>query len=570
MGSDGQNRIEIHTEPAAHESMQAPHDVMSRRWLPCGKALSLRLKFLFSVMGIIVSLSLALGHMFVHFTSTSLTSEIRRHGQGLAASLAERSRFYVLTRDREVLQDFVNSMVRDDDVVYAMILDADGKPLATAFSEQTAAPGGVGREPVGDSGDESLHVLEVSSPVTAERVSFNYLDGKPALPQGEASHVGTVLVGLSTERARRAVAVISHKIAVVMLLATIASLLVTLLIERRITGPVQEVSKVARAIASGELDLRVKVRSQDEVGQLAESFNHMADVLAASLHKLERYNRDLEETVARRTRELVEKKEALELANKELRKVDKLKSDFISNVSHELKTPLTSIKAIAEILQTQIDKLSPKEVQELLGIVEIQTDRLTRLINDILDLSKLESSEPSPELVAVSISAAVADAVHAVRGLADGKEVSVSTDIPEDLPAAVGEPDAVVQVLVNLLSNAVKFTPPGGSVKVSATYLDEETIYGNSPRPVQGIVVTVSDTGIGIPNDQLEAVFDKFKQLENAAWGKPSGSGLGLAISKAIVERMGGIIWAESEEGKGSAFHFTLRPAGSLKQAAAA
>jgi signal transduction histidine kinase len=153
--------------------------------------------------------------------------------------------------------------------------------------------------------------------------------------------------------------------------------------------------------------------------------------------------------------------------------------------------------------------------------------------------------------------------------LAADRQVTLNSSVPQDLPHVFAQSGKIEQVLVNLLGNALKFTSPGGSVSITLRHLQEETIWRNSPRPVSGIMVSVTDTGSGIPKEQLDAVFDKFKQVENAAWGKPSGSGLGLSISKEIVERLGGTIWAESEVGVGSTFHFTLRPADAAESAVA-
>jgi len=140
--------------------------------------------------------------------------------------------------------------------------------------------------------------------------------------------------------------------------------------------------------------------------------------------------------------------------------------------------------------------------------------------------------------------------------------VELVSRVSPDLPEAAADRDALLQVLINLTSNALKFTPPGGSVTVDAAYLAEGEIWKNSPELVSGLVLSVTDTGKGIPEDQLETIFNRFKQLEKAAWGKPVGSGLGLSICRAIVQNHGGIIWAESQLGKGSSFHFTLNPAG--------
>lgn len=531
-----------------------------------GRWLSLRFKFLLWVISLVMYLCLALGYVFVRLTERNVHEELERRGAGIAQLLAHKSCPYILRGDSEALDFIVRSAIQDEDVRYVVISDSDGNPIASTVSgEDISEKDGAALDPTALASspgrDDAADIIDVATPITPDMArawSFAADTPRPDLP---LEQVGMVRVGLSTTREGTAVAMVSRQLAPLIFVSCLLSIIGTLLVERKITRPVEELVRATKAIASGNLTLRVNVRSNDEFGELAKSFNQMADALSTTLEKIETYSHSLEDKVRLRTAELEAKTRALLKANSELQELDRLKSGYVSNVSHELRTPLTSIKAIAEILGTQDQNLPRERTFEFLRIIESQTDRLTKLIGDILDLSRLEHGGPLPELQPISLGEAVSEALNSVKGIAEDRGVELHCAVPPDLPHALAQAGKIEQVLVNLLGNALKFTPRGGSVSIKARYLAEEAIWRNSPIPVSGIAISVADTGTGIPKEQLEAVFDKFRQIENAAWGKPSGSGLGLSISKEIVERFGGTIWAESEPGEGSTFHFTIRAA---------
>jgi len=280
-----------------------------------------------------------------------------------------------------------------------------------------------------------------------------------------------------------------------------------------------------------------------------------------------------EEALTRQADTLAVANASLARANAQLQQLDRLKSVFISNVSHELRTPLTAIKAYAETLQMH-ESLSGTQRDSFLGIIVEQTDRLTNVIEDLLDISRIEAGKLKITLEPVNVQDAIDSAMENVLPLGRKKDVRVETGpLPEERVVMADE-HRLIQVLVNLLNNAVKFTAEGGVVTLSATAQDAKDTATEAPRaPEEGggqeggpgvgpstryLHVTVSDTGIGIPRDELTKIFDRFKQVEDGSRGKPTGTGLGLSICRELVGRMGGSIWAESEEGAGSRFHFTL------------
>lgn len=262
--------------------------------------------------------------------------------------------------------------------------------------------------------------------------------------------------------------------------------------------------------------------------------------------------KQMEDRIRQYSEELEQRFEELQAAYEKLQVLDKMKDNFLSTVSHELRTPLTSIKSFAEILLTY-DNDRDTQV-EFLGIINEESDRLTRLINDVLDISKIEAGRIQWETAELDIPEIIEMAVSATHSLSAQAELDVIVKDMPNLPTVWGDRDRIVQVMTNLLSNAVKFTPPNGKIIINAEPFESDPSL-NGPDMVK---ISVTDTGIGIaPEDQI-TVFDKFHQVGDTLKDKPKGTGLGLSICKEIVEHYGGTIWVESELNKGSTFSFTL------------
>jgi signal transduction histidine kinase len=235
-------------------------------------------------------------------------------------------------------------------------------------------------------------------------------------------------------------------------------------------------------------------------------------------------------------------------ANKKLETLDKLKSDFVSTVSHELRTPLTSIKANAELILMK-PLLQDEKKTKLLRTINDESDRLGRLINDLLDLSRIEAGTVQWRSQQVSLSDVIPLSVESVLPLAQNKGLQLTTSLDSALPAIPGDKDRLVQLITNLLSNAIKFTPSGGAITVKA--YEEQ-------RPVPRLVISVTDTGVGIPQEDIELIFDKFHRSSHHLTDQTEGTGLGLPIARQIVEHHRGDIWATSTPGSGSTFTVTL------------
>ncbi len=359
--------------------------------------------------------------------------------------------------------------------------------------------------------------------------------------------------------------VMSQLLIVILAVATVAILLaagIGILLATSISNPLGHTVSIIRQLEEGNLKARTSLISNDEIGVLAGSFDKMALQLDKNRSELEDLNRNLEFRAAEKTENLTRAYERLQLSNqnlaianrelaevnKKLKEIDQMKSDFISIVSHELRTPLTSIKAFAELIQIK-PKMPPQKRDKLLQIINNETDRLSRLITDILDLTKIEAGKLIWHITKVSMNEVVQTSVSGIQSLADNKSLIIRINVPETLPLLFGDRDRLIQVITNILSNAIKFTPEQGTITISARH---------EQLPRAQILMCVADTGIGIPAADLPLIFEKFRRSGDVLTTNSQGTGLGLAITRQIVEYHGGTIWAESTPGQGSSFSFTL------------
>ena len=278
-------------------------------------------------------------------------------------------------------------------------------------------------------------------------------------------------------------------------------------------------------------------------------------------NELEEMNKYQESLIEQRTEELVQRSRELEMANHELKKVDNLKTAVVNTVSHDLRTPLTSVLGFCKIIERDFIKYfeplcseyadlgeRSERIRKNLGIIESEGERLTRLINDFLDLSKIDAGEIAWNDVSIDTNELFVQALPILEGYFTGTAVKFHMDVDDNLPGVVADPDRLLQVLNNLVGNAAKFTFHGlVNLRVTTT---------------EGgwLKATVSDTGMGIPKEELANIFDKFYQVTQSTINTniARGSGMGLAISKRIVEHYGGMISAESEHEYGSSFTFTI------------
>jgi signal transduction histidine kinase len=294
-------------------------------------------------------------------------------------------------------------------------------------------------------------------------------------------------------------------------IAAFIALFLARLLARGMTRPLRDMAQAARSMARGEYRTTVAVRSRDEVGQLAEAFNRMAG---------------------------------------ELEGMERLRRDLVANVSHELKTPISALRAHLENLMDGVERPDA----ELLSVMLNQADRLTRLVDQLLDLSRMESGDLPLQLEWVPLAPLVEQVVTevAVAKPDGGRSVDVHNDVPLDLPPVEADRERLHQLLFNLLDNAFRFTPPGGSIWIRAG------------REDGACEVSVEDTGPGIPGEHLPLVFERFYRVDPSRSRDDGGTGIGLAIARSVVEAHGGRIWAESNASGGATFRFVLPVASPL------
>jgi len=229
----------------------------------------------------------------------------------------------------------------------------------------------------------------------------------------------------------------------------------------------------------------------------------------------------------------------------ELKRLEEIRKDFVANVSHELRTPISSIKGYAEtLLDGKVD--GEDNVKEFLSIIYQNSNRLANLIDDLLDLSKIESGKMKMEFEPLEILPIVNRCVSVLEKSAKDKSLSIKLDIPDELPRVLGDHKRLAQVFLNLLDNAIKYTPEGGSITISAASKEKIT------------QIDISDTGIGISEKDLPRIFERFYRVDKAHSRELGGTGLGLSIVKHIVQAHDGQVWVQSMLGQGSTFSFTI------------
>jgi two-component system sensor histidine kinase BaeS len=351
-------------------------------------------------------------------------------------------------------------------------------------------------------------ILALASRLTVPEAFNRHMGPGMGLGQGMMQGLGQGKGGMA-ELFQSFQASFNEALVLALLAAGLVAVVVSLLLSRRVVAPIRVLTDASRRIADGHYGERVPPAGSDELGQLAHSFNQMAE---------------------------------------KLEQVEAMRRQLIGDVSHELRTPLTAIKGSMEGLLDGVLPAAPETYQS----IYLEADRLARLVDDLQELSRVEAGAYSLDIQPVRISTLVQTVLKRFAALAQAKRIDLHSDLPADLPPVLADLDRITQVLTNLVGNALQYTPEGGQVTILSTRHGDE------------IHISVADTGIGIPTEHLPHLFSRFYRVDKSRSRQAGGgSGIGLTIARHLVEAHGGRIWAESGgEGKGSTFNFSLKIAG--------
>ncbi|MEN6664722.1 MAG: ATP-binding protein [Phycisphaerae bacterium] len=321
--------------------------------------------------------------------------------------------------------------------------------------------------------------------------------------------------------------------------ALLAFILFSIITQRLVLRPVRHLHKVTGKVAEGDLSVRTALSTGDELQRLGQSFNDMLDAINSQHEQLRNANRALDLKLS----ELAE-------ANVTLFQANKVKSEFLASVSHELRTPLNSIIGFADLLAETGDERNRRYAVNIITSAK----NLLGMINDLLDLAKIEAGKADVRFNKVSLSDVCQTLVALLKPLADQQQLCLESRIDEDLPLIVTDSGKLQQILYNLLSNALKFTPPGGEVVLAAALRSRR----GGAASADEVVVSVTDTGPGIPEADQEHIFEKFYQVDRSLTKQAQGTGLGLAIARELSLLLGGRLTVKSTPGKGAVFSLTL------------
>ena len=431
----------------------------------------------------------------------------------LAEILGQNSISALLFFDSDAATDVMESLSTQTDILNAVVYDHDGLEFArydlpgnAEFKFQT--PHAEGR-----STDDDYFIL-------TEKIIFDNLK------------VGWISIRLDSSNRRVELVEALWQSFLLFIAGLILASLLSIRAQRPISESIRVLADTAQLVeTSGDYSVRVEPQSRDEIGQLVESFNDM-------LEKIQHHEKHLEDLVAERTVEL-------EAAKTRAEESDHLKSAFLASMSHELRTPLNSIIGFTGILLQGMAGPLTEEQTKQLSMVKGSASHLLELINDVLDISKIESGRIQVYGEAFKVDLLLVMAVSSLRPFAEKKGLKLLHEIEPNLPTLNSDKRRLEQVILNLVNNAIKFTD-SGAVKVNCYRQDES------------MIIDVIDSGIGINENDLKTIFETFRQIDTGLDRVKEGSGLGLAISKKLTELLGGTLTVKSEPAVGSTFTVTL------------
>jgi signal transduction histidine kinase len=509
--------------------------------------------FLASVLVVTLAL-VSLTVVFLASQQSAFQQELESRASALASFLASQSAFPLLVSDPVELGRIASGALAAADVIYVEIQDSSGRSVAGAGKLPAPPDGGsdceapprIRRREGRGRWPPHVEVCEAVLAGSSQEIA-EWASSTPS------QRLGVVRLGLSAERQMALRRWTVSSATAVAAGSWLLVLTLQFLWQRRLLRPLGELVDYTRRIGRGELHVRAPVGRQDEIGWLAAAFNEMAAQIRARDAALRDHQNQLERAVAERTAELVEANRRLTIARDQAEAANRAKSAFLANTSHELRTPLNAIIGYAEMLEEDAEQSGLPELVTDLRRIQAAARHLLALINDLLDLAKIEAGRLELRLEAIPAGEVVQEAIAAAAPLVARNRNRLETECDGGAGQVRADRTRLRQCLLNLLSNAAKFTEDG-AIRVVVTR--ERNGTGD------GIAFRVQDTGIGIPLEDQERIFESFHQLDSSHTRKHEGTGLGLAITRQLCQLMGGEIRVQSEPGKGSTFTIWLPACG--------
>lgn len=470
--------------------------------------MKLRTKFSLLISILVILIVMCVTTFLYIAESRFLIKEMETNRIGLAESFSQVCKESLVIKDELLLLNYLKLIKNTKGLLYAMLINTNGKVLAHTninllgnITDDIYTKKSIGAE--------SLLVQSYKDAAGTEILELN-------LPvRIKQDKIGIARMGFSQKVLNKLVeetlANTRKRMFMVAVVSLIIGILGALILTQMMSNPIKKLAEGAQIVGKGNLNYQITFNSKDELGELAEEFNRMTN---------------------------------------QLKELDQMKSDFVSSVTHELRSPLISLRMFIDMfLKGTAGALTEKQT-EYLNTMKKSSERLSRFINDLLDVARIERGKLDVNMQPTDLNPVMQDIIELFQPQFEQKKIQLILKLADNMPKVSADGDKTRQVITNLLSNAVKFTPDNGKITLEAK-LSETSGYAE---------VSVSDTGIGIPNDQLDKIFNKFEQVKGIRekLKGPKGTGLGLAIVKGIVEAQKGKISVTSELDKGSRFSFTI------------
>ncbi|WP_260962989.1 ATP-binding protein [Pseudomonas citri] len=468
-------------------------------------------------LGPALLLTVLLISFFTFVRIQDLRQELNHTGQLIANQLAPATEYGVISGNKDVLESLLTATLATPHVRFLEIQDSTDKVLV--YVEQPE-----------QSRSRSQQVEVFQAPVRLQRIALNndFLQGtSTSIGTSGEDYLGRVVVGMSSDAFSQRQQEILLKAAILALFALLFTFLVARRLASDLSRPIRDIGNAVKAIQQGDYSTPLPIVDDAELGALSRHINNLAD-------GLEQASQEQHQAMA----QLIKTREEAEKANS-------AKSEFLAMMSHELRTPMNGVLGMLQLLETTP---MTDEQHEYTALASQSSEHLLKVINDILDFSRIERSALELEHIPFNLAELVSNCAQSFQHSAAQRMLGLDLLTPDDMQAleVQGDPTRIRQILVNLIGNALKFTEQGRiTVQCQWQALDHELLW---------FTCTVRDSGIGIPAESLERMFDAFQQADSSISRRYGGTGLGLPIARTLAERMGGTLRAQSEEGQGSVF----------------